>query len=119
MPDVTPPEKLTPEHDVDGFECGVPSLDQWLKKRALANQQSGASRTYVVTAKGRVVAYYALATGAVDCAAAPGRVRRNMPDPIPVMVLGRLAVDQQYRGHHLGSSLLRDAILRTLQAADI
>jgi predicted N-acetyltransferase YhbS len=116
---ITAPEKLTEAHEVSAFDCGEPSLDDWLKKRALANQYSGASRTYVVTAGGRVVGYYALATGAIDSAAAPGRVRRNMPDPIPVMVLGRLAVDTACKGHHLGAALLRDAILRTMQAADI
>jgi GNAT superfamily N-acetyltransferase len=94
-------------------------LDDWLRRRALANQASGASRTYVVMAQNRVVAYYALANGSVIPGQAPGRVRRNMPDPIPVMVLGRLAVDRQWQGKGLGSALLRDAILRTLQAAQI
>ena len=88
------PQHLTSEHDVSGFDCGVPELDDWLKRRALRNESAHASRTFVVVAGGRVVGYYALATGAVAQAAATGRVRRNMPEPIPVMVLGRLAVDQ-------------------------
>ena len=112
------PEHLTPEHDVAAFDSGVPALDDWLKRRALANEQAGASRTYVVCAGGRVVGYYALATGAVALAAATGRVRRNMPDPVPVMVLGRLAVDRAYQERGSGAGLLRDAILRTLQAAE-
>lgn len=89
------------------------------KGRALASEATGASRTYVVSSGGRVVGYYALATGGVAQARATGRVRRNMPEPVPVMVLGRLAVDRAYRGRGIGRSLLRDAILRTLQAAEI
>jgi len=113
------PEHLTSQHDLEGFASGVSALDDWLRRHALANEQTGASRTYVVNANGRVVGYYALAAGGVAHAAAPGRVRRNMPDPVPVMVLGRLAVDRTYQGHGLGVGLLRDAILRTLQAADV
>ncbi len=108
---------IGPEHDLSGFDCGVPPLDEWLRRRALQNQASGASRTYVVSAGGRVVGYYALANGAVTLAQATGRVRRNMPDP--VMVLGRLAVDRGYQGCGLGRALLRDAVLRVLQAAEI
>lgn len=115
--EISAPEHLTPDHDLAAFDSGVPALDDWLKRRALANEEAGGSRTYVVCAGGRVVGYYALATGGVAEAAAPGRVRRNMPDPVPVMVLGRLAVDRAYRGRGLGAGLLRDATLRTLQAA--
>jgi GNAT superfamily N-acetyltransferase len=114
-----PPAHLSPAHDLAAFESGVPELDDWLKKRALANEATGASRTYVVCAGGRVVGYYALATGSVGHAQAPGRIRRNMPDPVPVMILGRLAVDRSWRGRDLGRGLLRDAVLRTLQAAKI
>jgi GNAT superfamily N-acetyltransferase len=114
-----PPEHLNPAHDVAAFESGVPELDDWLKKRALANEATGASRTYVACVDGRVVGYYALATGSVAHGQAPGRIRRNMPDPVPVMILGRLAVDRAWRGRDLGRSLLRDAVLRTLQAATI
>ena len=116
---ITSPEKLTPEHDISSFDSGVAQLDDWLKRRALPNQNSGASRTYVVSAGGRVVGYYALANGAVAHSEAIGKVRRNIPEPIPVMVLGRLAIDQAYQGRRLGAALLRDAVLRTLQAADI
>lgn len=113
------PRRLTSEDDVSAFDCGVPGLDDWLKRRALHNESSRASRTFVVLADGRVVGYYALATGAVAYAAATGRVRRNMPEPIPVMILGRLAVDRAYQGAGVGSALLRDALLRTLSAAEI
>jgi hypothetical protein len=92
---LTPPEKLRDDHDLSLFECGEPALDDWLRRRALPNEESGASRTYVVCLGLRVVAYYALAVGAVAHAGAPGRVRRNMPDPVPVMIIGRLAVDQR------------------------
>src|SRR2546427_383 len=112
---VSPPEHLTAEHDVAGFDCGVPELDDWLKRRALQNEASRAARTFVVVADGRVVGYYALATGAVAHRAATGRVRRNMPEPIPVMVLARLAVDREYQGSGLGTGLLRDALFRTLR----
>lgn len=113
------PEHLTQAHDLTRFDSGVAELDEWLRRRARANEETGASRTYVVTAGGRVVGYYALANGGVAQVAATGRVRRNMPDPVPVMVLGRLAVDRAYQGRGIGRGLLRDGILRTLQAADI
>ena len=90
-----------------------------MRRRALGNQESGASRTYVICAGRRVVGYYALAVGAVAHAEATGRTRRNMPDPVPVMVLGRFAIDAACQGGGLGRALLRDATLRTLQAADI
>lgn len=115
----SPPEKLSPDHDLSQFQCGEPTLDDWLRRRALQNQETGASRTYVLCVGNRVVGYYALAVGAVAHAEAPGRVRRNMPDPVPVMVIGRLAVDQTIQGQSIGPALLRDAVLRTIQAAEI
>jgi GNAT superfamily N-acetyltransferase len=113
------PEKLRPDHDLSEFKCGEPSLDHWLRQRALQNEESGASHTYVVCAGQQVVGYYALAVGAVAHAEAPGRVRRNTPDPVPVMIIGRLAVHKDFQGRRIGTGLLRDAVLRTLQAADI
>ena len=113
------PEKLTATHDLSQFECGEPELDDWLRHRAIQNEESGASRTYVVCAGQQVVGYYALAAGAVAHAHAPGRVRRNMPNPVPVMVIGRLAIDLRFQGRGIGSALLRDAVLRTAQAAEI
>jgi GNAT superfamily N-acetyltransferase len=116
-----PPEPIADAHDLVGFDSGEASLDDWLRRRALRNEASGGSRTYVVCADpgNRVVGYYCLAAGAVAHVDAPGRVRRNMPDPIPVIVLGRLAVDRSFQGRGLGRSMLRDAILRTLQVAGI
>ncbi len=116
---INPPEKLSPRHELSQFHCGEPTLDEWLRSRALQNEQSGASRTYVACIEERVVGYYALAVGAVAHTQAPGRIRRNMPDPVPVMVIGRLAVDQTAQGRALGPALLRDAVLRTTQAAEI
>jgi GNAT superfamily N-acetyltransferase len=114
-----PPEKLLDSHNVEDFCCGVKELDDWLKKRAHGNESSGATRTYVVCEGETVIAYYALANGAIAHESAIERVRRNMPNPIPVMVLARLAVDQAWKGKGIGRGLLRDAVLRTLQAADI
>ena len=114
---ISAPEHLTAAHDVSAFDSGTPELDNWLKRRALANEALGTSRTYVVTAGGRVVAYYALANGAVKDVSA--KTRRNMPDPIPVMVLARLAVDSAYQKQGLGSALLKDALLRIIAAAQI
>src|ERR1700731_3342070 len=111
------PEKLRADHDLSGFDCGEPSLDDWLRRRALNNEASGASRTYVVCAGRKVVGYYTLAAGAIAHTHAPGRIRRNMPNPIPVVILGRLAVDKTSHGKGVGTGLLRDAVLRTLQAA--
>ena len=115
----SPPTPITSDHDLTGFACGEPSLDDWLRRRALANQVEGASRTYVVTTRegGTVVAYYCLAAGSLEAKAAPWRVRRNMPDPIPVSVLGRLAVDRGHGGAGLGTALLRDAVHRSAVAA--
>ena len=113
------PELLGAAHDTSTFDCGVSALDEWLKHRALPNQMSGASRTYVVSREQFVVGYYALAAGNVAHAQAPGRIRRNMPDPIPMMVLGRLAIDRSAQGQGLGHGLLKDAVLRVMQAAHI
>lgn len=106
---------LTSLHRLDDFECGEPVLDNWLKRRALANQSSGASRTFVVTDEiGQVAGYYAMAAGAVSHQLATGAVRRNMPDPVPVVVLARLAVDRKAQSLHLGSAMLQDAVNRAL-----
>ena len=112
------PEPLNPDHDTHGFDCGVASLNTWLERRAAANQVSGASRTFVICEGSKVVGYYALAASAVAPAAAPGRFRRNMPDPVPVVVLGRLAVATSHHGHGLGRALFQDAALRVIHAAE-
>jgi GNAT superfamily N-acetyltransferase len=109
------PEPLAVSHRLDGFDCGEVELDDWLRRRALANQASGASRTFVVADQdGVVIGYYALAAGAVSHQLATSGVRRNMPDPVPVLVLGRLAVDRRAQGQHLGASLLQDAVHRAV-----
>ena len=115
---LSPPEPLADRHDVGDFNSGEASLDDWLRRRARANQASGASRTYVVCEDERVVGYYALASGAVTVETAPGRFRRNMPDPIPVAVLGRLAVDHTRQRRGIGRALFRNAALRVMNAAD-
>lgn len=119
MPKLTAPEALSAHHILTHFDWGHHTLNDWLKQRANKNKASGASRTYVVCHLNQVIAFYTLATGAVQCADAPGRIRRNMPDPIPVMVLGRLAVHREWQKKGLGGDLLADAVKRTLQAAAI
>ncbi len=111
--DFQAPQPLLTTHLCDGFSSSEPELDAWLMRRAYANQLSGASRTFVVVdAQQAVVGYYALAAGAVSHQMATSAVRRNMPDPVPVMVLARLAVDQRAQGIKLGASLLQDAVKR-------
>jgi predicted N-acetyltransferase YhbS len=114
MGEVTAPEPITASHHTESFACGIPVLDEWLRRRALKNEVSGASRTFVICQDRQVVGYYTLATGSVEHRDAPGKIRRNMPNPIPVMVLGRLAVDQEQQHAGLGRGLLKDAVLRTL-----
>src|SRR5947209_969578 len=115
---LSPPEPVSDDHRIEGFDSGDRALDDWLTRRALANQASGASRTYVVCEGKRAVAYYALASGAIAQATAPGKFRRNMPDPIPVAVLARLAVDRSQQGRGLGRAMFRDAARRVAHAAD-
>ncbi|MDA8254546.1 MAG: GNAT family N-acetyltransferase [Betaproteobacteria bacterium] len=112
---LTAPQPLTTAHRLDEFSCGEQVLDDWLRRRAIANQTRGASRTFVVADQdGRVYGYYAMAAGAVSHQMATGGVRRNMPEPIPVMVLARLAVDHRAQGIKLGGALLQDAVNRAL-----
>jgi GNAT superfamily N-acetyltransferase len=109
------PEPLGASHLRDAFECGESVLDEWLKRRAMTNQMSGASRTFVVADQhSRVYGYYAMAAGAVAHQQATSTVRRNMPDPVPVMVLARLAVDHRAQGIQLGAALLQDAVNRAV-----
>lgn len=109
------PQPLEAIHRLDEFECGEAVLDEWLKRRAMTNQMSGASRTFVVSDQdSRICGYYAMAAGAVSHPMATSSVRGNMPDPVPVMVLARLAVDHRAQGIKLGASLLRDAVNRAV-----
>jgi len=113
------PQPLTADHQLNTFNCGETSLDEWLKRRALLNQSNGASRTFVVVDESQLVmGYYALAAGAVHHQDATRSIRQNMPDPIPVMVLARLAVDIRTQGMQLGAGLLRDAVDRSLAVAN-
>jgi GNAT superfamily N-acetyltransferase len=118
-PGIRPPRAISSDDRLDAFACGESELDVWLRQRSLRNEREGGTRTFVVCADGRVAGYYALAAGAVRHAEAPGRVRRNMPEPVPVIVLARLAVDRTWQGHDLGRALLRDAMLRVIAAAEI
>jgi GNAT superfamily N-acetyltransferase len=115
---LTTPEPLASHHRIAAFTSGVASLDEWLQRRAAQNQTTGASRTFVVCADQEVVGYYALASSAVAPAATPGRFRRNMPDPIPVVVLGRLAVTRSHQGQGLGRAMFQDAARRAIYAAE-
>lgn len=114
------PAPITPDHNLNQFDCGEATINKWLISRAWKNEKNRASRTYVVCDRQEeVCAYYCLAAGAVALVSAPGKVRRNMPDPIPVMVLGRLGVDIRHQGKGLARALVRDAILRSVQAGEI
>lgn len=114
---LSPPAPLGPEHDTARFTCGHESLSDWLRRRALANQAAGASRTFVVCARARVAGFYSLAAASIEHRQSTSGLRRNMPDPIPAVLLARLAVDLEFQRHGLGGDLLRDALLRSLRAA--
>ena len=113
------PESITADHVVAEFDSGRSVLDDWLVSRALRNEREGGSRIYVLSDGGVVIGYYCLSAGSVMHRVAPGRIRRNMPDPIPVVLLGRLAVARTHQGRGIARALVRDAILRTLQVAEI
>ena len=115
-PGLTAPAPLTADHDLSQFDCGESVLDVWLKERALRNE-SRFSRTYVVCEGQRVAGYYSISAGSVERAAAPGKLRRNAPDTIPVTIIGRLAVDRAFAGRGLGANLLSDALTRLALAA--
>jgi len=113
------PEPITADHRLEGFACGKQPLDDWLSARALKSEAKSA-RTFVVTSEkgsdtGRVIAYYALATGSVAREEVPKKIRQGLPNPTPVLVLARLAVDKQHSSQGIGSALLKDAMLRTLE----
>ncbi|MEQ9356282.1 GNAT family N-acetyltransferase [Coleofasciculus chthonoplastes] len=115
----TPPAPIQPTHDIESFDCGETSLNQWLKTRAINNETLGSSRTYVVCCENKVVGYYCLASGQVTHIESPGKIKRNMPNPIPVVVLGRLAVDIHHQRKGIGMGMIKDAVKRTLQASEI
>lgn len=113
---ISAPVPLEASHDLSRFDCGKPALNDWLRQRALKNE-SRFSRTYVVCDDNRVIAYFCISAGAVEREAAPGKVRRNAPDAIPISVIGRLAVDRDYAGRGLGAAMLSDALRRIAAAS--
>lgn len=115
--DFTPPAPITANHELAGFDSGEPSLNEWLKKRAFKNHASGASRCFVLCIGADVIGYYSLSAGAISHEAAPKTMRRNMPNPLPVLLLGRLTVDKRYHNQGIGQALLRDAMLRAVNVA--
>jgi predicted N-acetyltransferase YhbS len=115
----TAPTPLAPDHHLDGFDSGVPPLDDWLKRRARRNEAEGASHTFVTCDGTRVVGYYSLSAGSMLRDTATSRVRRNMPEPVPVVLIGRLAIDKAWQGRGLGADLLQDAVLRVVAAAEL
>ena len=119
MGTITAPEPISERHDVSRFDSGMPSLNTWLQRKARLNEAKGGARTYVVCDGARVIAFYSLAASSVERRRVSSRVGRNMPEPIPVILLGQLAVDTAYQGRGLGSDLLIDAGKRALTAADV
>jgi GNAT superfamily N-acetyltransferase len=116
----SPVRKLTSAHRLVGFDCGHPALNQFLQRFALANQQANSAQTHLCTLAGDVVGFYGLAVGSVALETVPSRIRKGLArHPVAVMLLARLAVDRRHQGKGLGKALLRDALLRTAQAADI
>jgi len=115
---VKAPCPISDKYDASTFACANATLNDWLRRRAINNERQGASRTFVVCEDNTVIAYYSLAVGAVAREEVSGKIRRNMPEPIPVMVLGRLAVDTQWQDKGIGVGMLKDAIMRTLIVAE-
>lgn len=117
MSKLQPPRPIEATDDCSGFSCGKPDLDDWLVHRAL-KQEGRASRTYVVCSGDRVAGYYCLAAGSVLRDRLPkAKLRKNMPDAIPVIVIGRLAVDERFKGQGIGAGMLKDAILKSIEAS--
>lgn len=113
-------EKLRRNHPVDDFDCGRAELNRFLSRFAWQGQQSGASQTYVALDGEGIVGFHTLVFGHVDCRDAPQRLAKDLArHPVPLMILARLGVSVGYQGKGLGAGLLKDAIMRTLQAADI
>jgi len=115
--DFTPPAPITADQELANFDCDESFLNQWLKKRAFKNHASGASRCFVLCAGADVIGYYSLSAGAISHEAASKTMQRNMPNPLPVLLLGRLAVDKRYHNQGIGQALLRDAMLRAVNVA--
>jgi GNAT superfamily N-acetyltransferase len=113
-------EKLRPGHPIEDFDCGREKLNRYLLRYAWSNQQAGAAQTYIGLAGDTVVGYHTLAVGQVSREQAPERLTKGLArHPVPIMLLARMAVDRRWQGQGVGKALLRDAMLRTLQAAEI
>jgi GNAT superfamily N-acetyltransferase len=113
-------EKLRRDHILEGFDCAKEPLNKFLIRNALQSQQSNASQTYVAVETGRVIGYHTLVVGEINYNEASDRLRKGLPrHPVPIMLLARLAVSRAWQGRGVGPALLKDALLRTLQAADI
>ncbi len=113
-------EKLRPDHPIENFDCGREELNRYLHRFAWQNQQAGAAQTYLGFVGDVVIGYYTLAVGHVTREEAPDRLTKGLArHPVPIMLLARLAVDRRWQGQGIGRALLKDAMLRTLQAADI
>jgi GNAT superfamily N-acetyltransferase len=113
-------EKLRPDHKIEGFDCGREELNRYLLRYAWTNQQAGAAQTYVGLVGDTVVGYHTLAVGEVKREHAPERLIKGLArHPVPIMLLARLAIDRRWQGQGIGKALLRDAMQRTLHAADI
>jgi hypothetical protein len=115
----TAPEPLKKSHELSFFDCGKAILNDWLREKSHENEQKGASRTYVICCENKVVGYSCLANGSAMRSTAPGSLRRNMPELIPIMILVRLAVDINHQGKGIGMGLVKDAVMRTLRASQI
>ena len=115
----TPPEPLDQRHDISQFNSGVSGIDTWLRSNARPNEARGGARTYVVCDGNRVIGFYSLAASAVERRRLPSRVSRNMPEPVPTILLGQLAVDTRYQRTGLGAGLLADAVKRSLVATEV
>ena len=116
----SPVRKLAATDRIDDFDCGQAALNQFLQRYALVNQKAGGAQTYVCCQGDVVVGFYSLAVSSADPHAAPARVTKGLArHPVPVMILARLAVDRAHQRKGLGRALLKDALLRTAQAADI
>ena len=118
---ITAPELLTINHNLSNFYCGVQELDDWLKKKAVKNQSRSNAKVYVVTDSEteQVVGYYAIAMGSIQREYATSSFRRNSPNPIPMLVLARLCVHSEYQQHSIGAGLLKDCVLRSVEAMKI
>ena len=118
MRNILAPSLLSDAHNVNDFDCDEPSLNEWLKKRASKNNASDASRCFVISNdSNKVIGFYSLCAGAINRESAPKTMRRNMPESLPVLILGRLAIDKNYHNKGLGSALLRDAMIRSVSIA--